>query len=117
MNNEIVEIVNSIKNRVDNGTIITVNGSDHHLIKQLNKLVKLLNDNNICEHSDPIGYEDKNGVSKCMDCEKPFTPNKIDKYTISLINELIDIYENPDNSNSQWKETIIFNARQIGYGY
>jgi hypothetical protein len=34
-----------------------------------------------------------------------------------LINELMDIIENPENSNEVWKKMIIGKAKEEGYGH
>ncbi len=38
-------------------------------------------------------------------------------YETDLINELINIYEHPEDSNKEWKDAIISRARENGYGY
>lgn len=38
------------------------------------------------------------------------------QYRIDLINELINIYEHPEDSNKEWKDAIIGVARDKGYG-
>ena len=38
------------------------------------------------------------------------------QYRIDLINELINIYEHPEDSNKEWKDAIIGVAREKGYG-
>ncbi len=38
------------------------------------------------------------------------------RYRIDLINELINIYEHPEDSNKEWKDAIIGVAREKGYG-
>lgn len=47
-------------------------------------------------------------VVRCSDEES--------QYRIDLINELINIYEHPEDSNKEWKEAIIGVAREKGYG-
>lgn len=34
-----------------------------------------------------------------------------DDYPIGLVEELVDMYENPDNSNDAWKDAIVDNAK------
>ena len=38
------------------------------------------------------------------------------QYRLDLINELINIYEHPEDSNKEWKDAIIGVAREKGYG-
>jgi len=38
------------------------------------------------------------------------------QYRIDLINELINIYEHPEDSNKEWKDAIVSVAREKGYG-
>ena len=38
------------------------------------------------------------------------------QYRLDLINELINIYEHPEDSNKGWKDAIISVAREKGYG-
>jgi len=55
-------------------------------------------------------------VAEDMFIVEKITDDEETKYKKDLINELIDIYENPDNSNKEWKDIIIKNARDKGYG-
>ena len=34
-----------------------------------------------------------------------------------LINELMDMYEHPENSNKEWKDEVIKTAKEHGFGY
>ena len=38
------------------------------------------------------------------------------RYRVELIDELINMYEHPENSNDEWKKAIIEVAREKGYG-
>ena len=38
------------------------------------------------------------------------------QYRLDLINELINIYEHPEDSNKEWKDAITGVAREKGYG-
>jgi hypothetical protein len=43
-------------------------------------------------------------------------PKEENTYRLELIDELIEMYENPQNSNKEWKDAIIRVAREKGYG-
>lgn len=37
-------------------------------------------------------------------------------YRVELITELINMYEHPEDSNEEWKKSIVEVARKKGYG-
>lgn len=77
MHEELIKNIRSIKQRLGIGVITTLNGTDHHLMNQLDRMEELVNKNfaladvskSVCDDCTAYPFDDRGKTPLCKTCK------------------------------------------------